>query len=532
MHSNANRTASGSNHSNGYPPEPGSSSFPNQFAINTNGMQWSPQGPFPPSVQNNAWPQQQQPQQQQQVPNGMPVGLPVSMQQAPQFNNSLGLLPANILQDVFRLSVPVGSSPNDDTLLVQVLRDSAKRGQTYKQAIETLHGVNNHAANLWKDYYLDHKPRIDNLVSPLADTHVKTVKKPSPFLPPPAARAKSNDSIRTGSSSRVTQAHRPSIKKERISPKPFTSLASKPAAPSKRRTINSITAHEPSLNLKLLPPQADIKLPDPPSRPPTPPTRVVRGSNGGNRYTPEDKEFFIKFIHYELENDPSLTKHDLCVKLAEKVPSHSADSWKSYWSGAHELPDKIFASYDRASSDDGHHPKASAPAPVLKPRPNYVESDSESESNVESLSESVSLSEADSDFEALEELLGADSNDEGESGGHFTMTDLRNVVLHLAAHPNEKESTLWIKFHDEHPQRSDKSWREYYRRNDKEINRYLVKYRIRERTKQTAAPPPQRGRPSWASTSNDPLPSALKRKVSSAGYDGKFKRKKDDDDSE
>jgi hypothetical protein len=179
--------------------------------------------------------------------------------------------------------------------------------------------VNNHAANLWKDYYLDHKLRIDKLVSPQANTPVKTVKKPSPFLPPPAARAKSNDSIRTGSSSRVTQTHRPSIKKERISPKPFTSLSSKPAAPSKRRTINSITAHEPSLNLKLLPPQADIKLPDPPSRPPTPPTRVVRGSNGGNRYTPEDKEFFIKFIHYELENDPSLTKHDLCVKLAEKV---------------------------------------------------------------------------------------------------------------------------------------------------------------------------------------------------------------------
>jgi hypothetical protein len=140
MHSNADRRASGSNHGNGYPPEPGSSTFPNQFAINTNGMQWSPQSPgfppFPPSVQNNAWPQQQP-----QIPNGMPVGLPVSMQQAPQFNNNLGLLPANILQDVFRLSVPVGSSPNDDTLLVQALRDSAQKGQTYKQAIETLHGV-------------------------------------------------------------------------------------------------------------------------------------------------------------------------------------------------------------------------------------------------------------------------------------------------------------------------------------------------------------------------------------------------------
>jgi|ERR1700691_388127 hypothetical protein len=131
-----------------------------------------------------------------------------------------------------------------------------------------------------------------------------------------------------------------------------------------------------------------------------------------------------------------------------KVPSHSADSWKSYWSGAHELPDKIFAAYDRGSSDDGKASKASVSTPVLKPRPKYAESDSESESNTGSSSDSVSPSESDSDFEALEELLGADSNDEGESGGQYTATDLRNVVLHLAANPDEKESTLWSKFHE------------------------------------------------------------------------------------
>jgi hypothetical protein len=121
-----------------------SSVYPNQFPGSANGIQWSPHSPsFPP--QNNAWSHQQSSQQLQlppnQILNGMSVGHPVPMQQTPQFNNNLGLLPANILQDVFRLSVPVGSSPNDDTLLVQVLRDSVQKGQTYKQAIETLHGV-------------------------------------------------------------------------------------------------------------------------------------------------------------------------------------------------------------------------------------------------------------------------------------------------------------------------------------------------------------------------------------------------------
>lgn len=65
-----------------------------------------------------------------------------------------------------------------------------------------------------------------------------------------------------------------------------------------------------------------------------------------------------------------------------------------------------------------------------------------------------------------------------------------------------------------------------------EINRYVRRYRKRGRAKNSALPP-QRGRPSWASNQMGPLPSALKRKVSSGGYDGNFKRMKeevDDDD--
>lgn len=55
----------------------------------------------------------------------------------------------------------------------------------------------------------------------------------------------------------------------------------------------------------------------------------------------------------------------------------------------------------------------------------------------------------DSDFDALEELLAADSDDEGDAGGPYTATDMRNVVVFIGDRPNEKESTLWSKFHDE-----------------------------------------------------------------------------------
>ena len=67
-------------------------------------------------------------------------------------------------------------------------------------------------------------------------------------------------------------------------------------------------------------PNAEVQVPDPPSRSPTPPSRIVPGANG-NRYTDEDKEYFIKFISWRLKQEPTLTKNELCELLAEKVLS-------------------------------------------------------------------------------------------------------------------------------------------------------------------------------------------------------------------
>jgi hypothetical protein len=57
------------------------------------------------------------------------------------FNNSGPTLPVHVADDVFRMIHPVGSSPDDDRLLAQAIHDSVMNGQTYRQAIEGLHGV-------------------------------------------------------------------------------------------------------------------------------------------------------------------------------------------------------------------------------------------------------------------------------------------------------------------------------------------------------------------------------------------------------
>jgi hypothetical protein len=88
-----------------------------------------------------SWPPQMHPQG---VPNGTSAATQHPVHQNQQnmsgFNN-LGFFPAQILQDALRMSAPVGSVPGDDNLLAQALHNSTKNGQTYRQAMEALHGV-------------------------------------------------------------------------------------------------------------------------------------------------------------------------------------------------------------------------------------------------------------------------------------------------------------------------------------------------------------------------------------------------------
>lgn len=138
-----------------------------------------------------------------------------------------------------------------------------------------------------------------------------------------------------------TLSHRPSPVSFKAEPSPVASASSRPPnattrplkkaktltpplnidasqSGSRRSTINSITAPSPVYGGRLPAPNAEIKIPDPPSRSPSPPTNLVlRGR--GYKYTTEDREFFVKFIGWRLKQDPTLTRLDICNLLAEKV---------------------------------------------------------------------------------------------------------------------------------------------------------------------------------------------------------------------
>ncbi|EIW86857.1 hypothetical protein CONPUDRAFT_148902 [Coniophora puteana RWD-64-598 SS2] len=495
----------------------------------SNNAQWHQQNPQ--THPNHVFPQQQnswnhaQHQQQQPPPNPHPqIHIPAEQDAStfpalaqntpfpapnPQAISFASFLQPNVVQDLIRLSTPVGQFPNDDLLLTQALADAKRSGKSYRQALDNLHGVNNHSANLWKDYYLDHHDRFEILVARAVEQPVKTVKKPyvsfdpsrsresslnpqqgqpvsrterkrkssPPPSPPPAhSKGKARSSSQTTTSQRGSQA---------------TASASRPPKRS-RHTMNSLSAplytHN---NPKLPPPHMDIQIPDPPSRSPTPPTLVVSGTHG-NKYTPADRDYFIKFISWRLKNDPSLNKKELCELLEKKAPHHTSQSWSSHWHARHDVADKILAA---ATARLYNEVKTEEPQSIPYDSPEEVEADEDSSSESESI---------DSDYGSVEGDTEDDVKEMGQAGSSYTRGDFRVVAKHIARTPNWENLTAaarWDPLAARYPDgRHSKSWNEFYRRNDKVLLGMVRKIRRMEsRTGKQSSVKSQRGRPSWAS---------------------------------
>ncbi|KIJ21890.1 hypothetical protein PAXINDRAFT_173914 [Paxillus involutus ATCC 200175] len=470
---------------------------------------------FSPST---SW-QHSQPMQHHTVPSApMPQMQPQGYSMPPQFHqtqNTLpfdltSIVPQQIMQDVLRLSTPVGSSSNDDTILAQALYESKQNGKTYRQALEGLHGVNNHAANLWKDYYLDHHDRFNILVSRLAE-QPKTVKKPfatsrtpphgkeegaSPQVArkrhvspsPPPQPPKNRGRGRPAASSQATQRKRVAHATQVVAtPSPALSRPLK----RPRATLNSLSAPLPSNDVpNLMPPQVDIPLPDPPSRSPTPPTLVQLGTNG-NKYTKEDRDYFINFLMWQLKRNPSLTKKELCEQLNDKAPHHSATSWASHWHQRHDIADKILATYRR---DYGSEEEAD--------EEDEEEDDEEDDAESEAVPSTQTprsrtgpgtfLDFADPNIDTEE-----DEADMGEPGSAFTRGDWCIIARFIAKnHWDEMASKeRWDTFTDTYEtRRSGKSWAEFYRRNETAILKLSKRYSPGA----AKCVQSQRGRPSWA----------------------------------
>ncbi|EIN14072.1 hypothetical protein PUNSTDRAFT_48921 [Punctularia strigosozonata HHB-11173 SS5] len=364
-----------------------------------------------------------------------------------------------------QMNVPVGGA-KDEEILVRVLLGSYSSGKSFKQAIETeLHGVNHHAANLWKDYFLDHHDHIYAQVSKLRETAStpqlvhKAATARRPIYPPESPISDKHGLKHNGP--------RGSYAKRSLPPKISDSISVGTANPHTKHKHESVqspadAASAPVRAVKR-PRFSDSRRSPKTARSPTPPgpETFVYHTNGKQRYSEADHEFFIKCITFELERNPRLSKTALCRILARKAPHHPDQGWNYYWNNCGDLPDTIFsAAKDRIPTIRAHGNDGKSSA-----------SEDESDEAASTGDEARSSSSTDRDERKM-----------GPAGGEFTQADFRVIARYLAKMPDlrsRSQAEIWIPFHEKHDQRSYKSWAECYRRYRETIDALVEDFRER-----------------------------------------------------
>lgn len=69
---------------------------------------------------------------------------------------------------------------------------------------------------------------------------------------------------------------------------------------------------------------------NPPTRSPTPPTRVIKSTYGGNLFTADDVMYLKRYIEYCQEQGLVLSLREICERIAVKAPHHTFYSWRRY----------------------------------------------------------------------------------------------------------------------------------------------------------------------------------------------------------
>ncbi|KZT11070.1 uncharacterized protein LAESUDRAFT_672779 [Laetiporus sulphureus 93-53] len=69
---------------------------------------------------------------------------------------------------------------------------------------------------------------------------------------------------------------------------------------------------------------------NPPARSPTPPTRVIKSTYGGNLFTSDDVLYLKRYIDYCQEQGLVLSLREICERIAVKAPHHTFYSWRRY----------------------------------------------------------------------------------------------------------------------------------------------------------------------------------------------------------
>ncbi|KAF9010703.1 hypothetical protein BDQ17DRAFT_1346730 [Cyathus striatus] len=93
---------------------------------------------------------------------------------------------------------------------------------------------------------------------------------------------------------------------------------------------------------------------NPRARSPTPPSRVIKSTYGGNLFTVEDVLYLKKYIDYCQEQGLVLSLREICERIAIRAPHHTFYSWRRYCNKHQIRLGGYVMAQDRSNSPDQH----------------------------------------------------------------------------------------------------------------------------------------------------------------------------------
>ncbi|KAI0082255.1 hypothetical protein K474DRAFT_850750 [Panus rudis PR-1116 ss-1] len=382
-------------------------------------------------------------------PNGVQSTVPWPQQSAPGFN---------VIQ------LPVGSSSNDESLLVNVLYQAKKTGQTHLNAINGLNGVNQHSAAEWKDYFLAHHDRIESVVTRLSDKggasgaarmqpqnsghsgHAMygraqsregaTMSNLSSHHQPVAVRARKAIEVKTkdeaSSDTRITEKGEEYYAS--LSNRRRAAVASKrDRLPATRESSSDDIGRDRSIGMP---------IPPVPSRSPSPPTSILPAPRG-NQFTAEDSTYLVDMFLWTCKNNPSVSKNDVFELLGQKAPHHSASSWQSHAQRRYaDILNRILKETRSLGEHDDNEEEISSADENVVPAGSSEQSQSPDQISWDSSPEVEAASKENKNLTCAELLLMASH-----------VSTLRSESRSLLLDPKQ-----WNQFADKNPTRSSKEW--------------------------------------------------------------------------
>ncbi|KAK7694786.1 hypothetical protein QCA50_001974 [Cerrena zonata] len=434
---------------------------------------------------------------------------------------------------------PVGSNPTDEFILLTTLRACTNvrgRGSSdYKTVLESLHGVNSHTADDWKNYFLQHMERLTSALGhseppptcvPKVESSVRVREE---GCSRPAEQKDKQEVVRRKSfdvgltiqeALRKNDGHKHTEPAARSAPTRFPNppshdrRARTPPDDDAPRSDSSVTRfnsdrkrHQDDLSsnrhARARSPRSprkvhvlvkrrknlhsserahrgldNIEIPSTPSRSPTPPTLVERCGRSKVKYTEEDLTYFVKYIQWKLKDEPGIFTNEICRQLSENAPHHSLCSWSSFYRRNEHTINRIKARNRRQYTST---------------RLDNVNDDDLEDGSSSDCSDGNFASDTDSEIIAIAEE-GSLEDDEfvlGGSGDPIGSPEMRTMARYIERQAewdgtSSTKRICWTRFYEQYTQRTTSSWKQMYKRHRLAIDSLARKYRRKtDKTKDT-----------------------------------------------